>query len=136
MNLGNRDCPGCWFPSESDPVFLQANGLLPVSNLVVLCGSLSASFFLRPFVLGTGFLLHSCHLFFLPAFSSSPDDEFSSCTKKDTQERIIGILQARSGISVDVCSTKVQMINMNIYFGLHIAFRNCMLLKEYFWSQF
>ena len=85
----------------------------------------------KTLVLRTGFLPHSCHLFFLPAFSSSPNDAFSSCTKKDAPERITGTIYEESiGISVAVCSTKVQIINTNIYFGLHIAFRYGMLLKE------
>ena len=94
MTLGNRDCPGYQVPSESDSVFLQANGQLPISNPSCLVQIFIC--FLIPKTLSSWDWLSATFLYlFFFFFSPSSDDEFSSCTKKDTQERIIGTMSSK-----------------------------------------
>lgn len=91
--------PGCLIPSQSlVPVMTLGLGTVmaaghalhwtqsscrrmtsfPHLTWVVLYRSLSTSLSVRPWLLEAGFLLYSCHLFFLPAFPSCPDEAILS----------------------------------------------------------
>ena len=80
------------------PVLTAGHALNQTQDPRSLKASFPYSRFLIPKPLGSWDWVPAIFLesvFFLPAFSFFPDDEFSSCTKKDVQERTVNATSSK-----------------------------------------